>query len=55
MKCDQCQCEMAPDEVHEHGGRKLCDDCYMDAMSPKTGCDPGRCTPPPGSRIRIWS
>ncbi len=40
MKCNGCQDEISPDEAHEHAGRILCDDCYMDAMSPATGCDP---------------
>lgn len=40
MQCHKCQAEMPRDEAHEHGGQWLCDDCYMDAMSPATGCDP---------------
>ncbi|MEW5723744.1 MAG: hypothetical protein AB1896_11595 [Thermodesulfobacteriota bacterium] len=40
MICDCCGAETPPSEIHEHAGRKLCDDCYMDAMRPATGCDP---------------
>ena len=40
MKCGVCQDEIPQGEAHEHGGQSLCDDCYMDAMSPKSGCDP---------------
>lgn len=40
MKCDRCQDEIPQGEAHEHAGQNLCDDCYMDAMSPATGCDP---------------
>ena len=40
MKCDQCQDEIQADEAHKHAGQTLCDDCYMDAMAPKTPCDP---------------
>ncbi|MCB2187366.1 MAG: hypothetical protein KQJ78_13165 [Deltaproteobacteria bacterium] len=38
--CDQCQATTDPDELHEHAGRMLCDDCYMDALNPAKSCDP---------------
>lgn len=40
MKCDSCKAEIAPHEVNEHLGRNLCEDCYMDALSPVRTCDP---------------
>ena len=40
MKCGQCGSEMEADEEREHKGRKLCEDCYMDALSPVRTCDP---------------
>jgi hypothetical protein len=40
MKCDRCQSQMDPDDSHEHAGMTLCDDCYMDALSPAKACDP---------------
>ncbi len=40
MKCERCQAEITPDEAHEHAGQVLCDDCYMDALSPARTCDP---------------
>lgn len=40
MRCQRCQNEMEPDEVREHGGRSLCEDCYMDVLNPARGCDP---------------
>jgi hypothetical protein len=40
MKCDGCNKEIPEEEIHEHAGQNLCDDCYMDAMEPATGCDP---------------
>ncbi len=40
MKCDRCQTEISDDEAHEHYGRTLCDDCYMDELSPARSCDP---------------
>ena len=40
MLCDGCKTEIAPGEVNEHFGRMLCEDCYMDALSPVRTCDP---------------
>jgi hypothetical protein len=40
MKCQQCQTEIDPGEEKEHLGHFLCEDCYMDALSPAKGCDP---------------
>ena len=40
MKCEKCASEIPPDEVHDHAGRTLCEDCYLEIMvTPKT-CDP---------------
>lgn len=38
--CDKCNAACDDDELHEHAGRMLCDDCYMDALSPAKSCDP---------------
>ncbi len=38
--CAKCQGEAADDELHEYSGQMLCDDCYMDALSPARTCDP---------------
>jgi hypothetical protein len=40
MKCHQCQTEIEPGEEKEHRGLRLCEDCYMDALSPAKACDP---------------
>jgi hypothetical protein len=40
MKCDRCSQEIEPGEEQEHFGRYLCEDCYMDALSPAKTCDP---------------
>jgi hypothetical protein len=40
MKCDRCQTEVEAEDVREHGGRTLCEDCYMDVLSPAKSCDP---------------
>ncbi|MFO7555442.1 MAG: hypothetical protein R6W88_09585 [Desulfobacterales bacterium] len=40
MICDRCSQEINPGEEHEYLGQSLCDDCYMDALSPAKTCDP---------------
>jgi len=40
MKCHQCQTEIDSEEAKEHRDGFLCEDCYMDALSPPKGCDP---------------
>jgi hypothetical protein len=40
MKCDACRAEIEAGDEREHAGRTLCEDCYMDALSPARSCDP---------------
>lgn len=40
MKCDKCGNEIEPGADREHFGRSLCEDCYIDALSPLKACDP---------------
>lgn len=40
MICERCQTEMEPEEARDFAGRNLCEDCYMDALSPAKTCDP---------------
>lgn len=40
MKCDQCSTAIEQGEAREHRGQALCEDCYMDALSPARACDP---------------
>lgn len=40
IKCQQCGDVIEPGEEREHIGRTLCEDCYMDALSPAKACDP---------------
>lgn len=40
MLCEKCNSPMEPDEVREFAGRRLCEDCYIDALSPAKTCDP---------------
>ena len=40
MKCEKCGTEVTEDEMREHAGRTLCEDCYMDIMMAPKACDP---------------
>jgi hypothetical protein len=40
MQCDRCHQTIKSGEEREHLGQVLCEDCYMDALSPSKGCDP---------------
>jgi len=40
MKCDLCHTSIEAGEEREHLGQTLCEDCYMDALSPMRTCDP---------------
>ena len=40
MQCVRCQETIAPGDEREHLGQQLCEDCYMDALSPAKACDP---------------
>ena len=40
MKCDCCNKALKPGEERDHLGKTLCEDCYMDALSPVRTCDP---------------
>jgi hypothetical protein len=38
--CEKCGRQTQEDEAYEHLGRKYCEDCYMDVLSPSKACDP---------------
>ncbi len=40
MKCETCNKTFDSEEMREHLGRNLCEDCYMDALTPDMSCDP---------------
>jgi hypothetical protein len=40
MNCDKCGDAIEVGEERELHGQTLCDDCYMDALSPARACDP---------------
>jgi hypothetical protein len=40
MNCALCETEIPVDEQQEYLGRTLCEDCYIDALSPLKTCDP---------------
>jgi hypothetical protein len=40
MKCDRCGSEIDSGEEKEYLGQTLCEDCYIDVLSPLRACDP---------------
>ena len=40
MKCDKCKTECNEDELIVYCSQHLCEDCYMDSVSPLKACDP---------------
>ena len=40
MKCDQCKAFIEIGDEREHLGKVLCEDCYMEVLSPAKPCDP---------------
>ena len=40
MKCERCNATIEKGEEREHFGQLLCEDCYMDVLSPAKSCDP---------------
>lgn len=40
MKCDRCNVTIDEGEERERHGQVLCEDCYMDTLSPARTCDP---------------
>ena len=40
MKCERCNAAIEKGEEREHFGQLLCEDCYMDVLSPAKSCDP---------------
>lgn len=40
MECDKCKAHIESGEERENTGLILCEDCYIDALSPVKTCDP---------------
>jgi len=40
MKYNRCGSEIEHGEAREHFDRVICEDCYMDVLSPMRSCDP---------------
>jgi hypothetical protein len=40
MECARCKAEIEDGEERERLGEILCEDCYIDALSPARSCDP---------------
>ena len=40
MNCDRCKDNIDEGEERRFHGQTLCEDCYIDALSPAKACDP---------------
>jgi hypothetical protein len=40
MNCDRCGATIDPGDERHYAGSTLCEECYMDALSPVKACDP---------------
>ena len=40
MRCDRCRENIEEGEERELHGQTLCEDCYIDTLSPAKACDP---------------
>ena len=40
MQCERCKKKIGKGEEIEFRGQTLCEDCYMDRLSPPRACDP---------------
>ncbi|MFC1964794.1 hypothetical protein ACFLWG_02160 [Chloroflexota bacterium] len=40
MQCQKCQHDITENESFTHQGETLCEDCYLDALSPASPCNP---------------
>lgn len=40
MKCDKCNCFIEQGEEAQYLNQILCEDCYIDVLSPVKTCDP---------------
>jgi hypothetical protein len=40
MECDRCGTRLEAGESREYSGKKLCEDCYLEALNPPQACDP---------------
>ncbi len=40
MNCNRCNAAIEAGEERDFHGQLLCEDCYMDALSPAGSCDP---------------
>ena len=40
MRCDRCNENIGKGEEKELHGENLCEDCYIDALTPAKACDP---------------
>ncbi len=39
VKCERCTVELEKNDIYNHHGKELCEDCYMGALQPPKTCD----------------
>ena len=40
MKCDKCKKNIKEEDARDSYGQTLCEDCYIETLSPAKACDP---------------
>jgi hypothetical protein len=40
MECGRCGVRLEEGESREHAGQELCEDCYIEVLTPPQACDP---------------
>jgi hypothetical protein len=40
MECSKCLAVLSVEEMYDHAGKTLCEDCYLDAVAAPKTCDP---------------
>lgn len=40
MECERCHVQISEQEKFEYQGKRVCEDCYLDLLSPAKTCDP---------------
>jgi hypothetical protein len=40
MQCEKCNIDVSDGDEREHLGRSVCEDCYMELLSPAKACEP---------------
>lgn len=54
MICDRCKQDIPEEEdIFDHYGKKLCEDCYVGAVQPPRSCDPAAVDSAKSTRVLL--